>query len=107
MRAPFAPPRLSVPRNVAADAHRRCDQLKDRKSGCEDLRFQGSNILLANEFVIRGRNGILPDQRLRGNERAKVSRNGSHIAVRQFKPRPENASASSCGFSWKRFEIFA
>ena len=37
--------------------------------------------------MIHCRNGVLPYQLLLGNERAKITRQGAHIAVRQLEPR--------------------
>ena len=60
MRAPFAPPRLSVPRN--ARRRRPCsrDQLRDRQSGFEDLGLQSSNVSLPDQFMIDWGNRVLP-----------------------------------------------
>src|SRR6266851_1566886 len=65
MRAPFAPPRLSEPRNVAADAQA---VVTSWEIDSPDAR-------------------ILPQQGLRGNERAKVPRKRSHVTVRELIPR--------------------
>ena len=83
MRAPFAPPRLSLPRNVDADAHAVDDQLGDGQSRGEDLRLQRGNVLLADQLMIHSGNGVLPQQRLlrepadRGSARAGPCRDAS------------------------------
>ena len=86
MRAPFAPPRLSVPRNDAADDHAVATSWEmdnpDLKSA-----LQSSNVPLADQFMIDCGNRVLPYLGLLGNERAEVSRARSHVAMRQLVPR--------------------
>src|ERR1700722_14404984 len=75
----------------AAERRRRCpgscDQLRDRQSGGEDLCLQSSNVLLLDQFMIPCGNRILPHQSLLRNERAQVTHDRTHVAVRQLEPR--------------------
>ena len=87
MRAPFAPPRLSEPRNVDADAQAVVTSCGDRQSGCEHLGLQCSSVLLVDQFMIDRGNRVLPELRLLGNQRAEIARERSHVAVRQLEPR--------------------
>ncbi len=86
IRAPLAPPRLSVPRKLAADAHAVDDQLGDGQPGVEDLALEGGDVRLADQVVVDGRDRVLPELRLR-NPRAEVARDGPHVAVQQLVPR--------------------
>src|SRR5436309_12064728 len=83
---PVSPAALVTAAECCSRRPGRRDQLGDGKSGCEDLGLQSSNILLPDQFMIHGGNGVLPQQRLRRNERAKIPRNGSQVAVRQLEP---------------------
>ena len=87
MRAPFAPPRLSEPRNVDADAQAVDDQLGNGQAGREDFRLQRSNVLLADQRMIHRGDRVLPWQLFLGNERAEIARDRAHVAVRQLEPR--------------------
>ena len=86
MRAPLAPPRLSLPRKVEADAQAVVDQLRDGEFGCQDFGLQSGDILRPDQLVIDRGNRILPDQRLLGNQRPEIARDGAHVAVRQLEP---------------------
>ena len=86
MRPPFAPPRLSEPRNVDADSQAVATQLGDRESGGEDFALQRSNVRLANQLMIHCRKRILPELRFRRNERTQVAGERAHVTVRQFIP---------------------
>ena len=52
MRAPFAPPRLSLPRNVEADAHAVRDELRDRQPGAEDLALERGDVRGADSSCV-------------------------------------------------------
>ena len=58
MRAPFAPPRLSEPRNVDADAQA-TDECRTPTAGREDSTLQSRNVLLPDQWVIHRRNSGL------------------------------------------------
>jgi hypothetical protein len=60
MRAPFAPPRLSLPRKVDADAHAVLTR-EEIDNPKPDSGFQGGDVLCVNENVINLRNRM-PDQ---------------------------------------------
>ena len=87
MRAPLAPPRLSLPRKRRSRRPGRRDQLRDGQPGCKNLGLEGRNLRLADQLVIHRRDRILPDQLLLRNQRTKVPRNGPHVAMRQLVPR--------------------
>jgi hypothetical protein len=55
MRAPLAPPRLSVPRNVDADAHAVETSSETDNPDAEDLALESCNVLLVDQFMIDGR----------------------------------------------------
>ena len=87
MRAPFAPPRLSEPRNVAAEA-----QAVETSSGMESpdariLPLRVSDVLCVDQLVIDCGDGVLPDQFLRRNLRTEITRARAHVAVGQLEPR--------------------
>ena len=86
MRAPLAPPRLSEPRNVEADAQAVETSCGHRQAGREDLRLQRGDVLLADQRMIDRRDRVLPDQRLLRHERAEVARDRAHVAVRELEP---------------------
>src|SRR5579872_2977511 len=54
----------------------------------EDLRLKRGNVLLPDQFVIQRGDGVLPRQLLRRNERAEITHDRAHVAVRQLEPRP-------------------
>ncbi len=88
MRAPFAPPRLSLPRNVAADAQAVVTSWAIDRPGCEDRGLERRDVVLADQLMIDGGNRVLPHQRLFGDERAEIPHDRAHVAVRQLEPRP-------------------
>ena len=49
--------------------------------------LESGNVLFPDQVVIHGGERVLPQLRLGGNQRAKVAREGSHVAVRQLEPR--------------------
>ncbi len=65
---------------------RRGDQLGDGQSRSEDLLLERGDVLVPDQVVIHGRNGVLPQLRLR-NPRAEIAGDGSHVAVKQLVPR--------------------
>ena len=60
----------------AAEAGRRCPcgrhELRDGEARCEDLAFEGSDVLLPDQFMVDGRDRVLPQLRLR-NPRTQVA----------------------------------
>ena len=49
------------------------DELRDRQAGSQDLGLQRGDVLVVDEFMIDGGDGILPDQFFPGNERTEVA----------------------------------
>ena len=88
MRAPLAPPRLSEPRKVDADAQAVETNCGNGEPESEDLRLEGRDVRGSDQRVVDGGNRILPDQRLLGNERAEIARDRPHVAVGELEPRP-------------------
>ena len=83
MRAPFAPPRLSEPRNVEADAQAvdtSCETVRPEASTCV---LQRSDVLRVDQRVIDRGDRVLPEQfflrhfRARGSVRAAPCRGAS------------------------------
>ena len=64
MRAPLAPPRLSLPRNVEADAHAVETSCETDSPDARIRRLELGDILVADELVVHGRDRVLPDQLL-------------------------------------------
>ena len=87
MRAPLAPPRLSEPRKVDADAHAVETSCEIVRPGRKDLGLQSSGVLLGDQWMIHRGNRILPQQLLLRNKRAEIARDRAHVAVRQLEPR--------------------
>ena len=85
MRAPLAPPRLSVLRKLAADAHAVLTNCGDRQTGLEHLGLQGRDVLVVDQRMVHRRDRVLPQLRL-GNPRTEVARDRSHVAVQQLVP---------------------
>ena len=86
MRPPFAPPRLSDPRKVDADAHAVETSWEIDSPDSRILAFRAA-ISCCPIAQIRCGNRVLPQQDLLRNERAQVSQEGPHVAVRQLVPR--------------------
>ena len=88
MRAPFAPPRLSEPRKVAAEAQAVPTRSESGKPRGEDLGLEIRDVLRVDQLVIDSGDGILPDQLFRRNLRAEIARARTHVAVGELEPRP-------------------
>ena len=88
MRAPFAPPRLSEPRNVDADAQAVETSCETDSPEARILVFRAAMSLLIDQLVIDRGNRVLPDELFRRNLRAEIARARAHVAVRQLEPRP-------------------
>jgi hypothetical protein len=94
MRAPLAPPRLSPPRKVEADAQAVVTSWEMESPEARILALRAAISCSSDEFMIDGGNGVLPDQWLLGNERAEVARDGAHVAVGELEPGRAKASAN-------------
>ncbi len=84
-RAPFAPPRLSVPRNDAADAHAVATSRGIDRPEARIFSFSAAIVGRADQLVIDGGDGVLPQLRLR-DPRAEVARDRAHVAVQELVP---------------------
>ena len=85
MRAPLAPPRLSEPRKVAAEAQAVVAS-SGRQARGQDLGLEVCDVLVVDQVVVDLRKRVLPDQRFFRDFRAEIARPGSHVAVRQLVP---------------------
>jgi hypothetical protein len=56
--------------------------------GREDLGLQSGNVLRADQFMIDCGDGVLPRQFLLRNERAEITHDRAHVAVRELVPGP-------------------
>ena len=88
MRAPLAPPRLSLPRNDEAAAQAVGHELRHRQARGEDLTLERGDVRGVDELVRHRGDGVLPQQRLGRDLRAEVARDRAHVAVGQLEPRP-------------------
>ncbi len=86
MRAPFAPPRLSEPRNVDADAQAVETSSETERPDARILRLQCSSIAVIDQRMIHRRDRVLPDQSFLRHEWAKITRDRAHVAVRELEP---------------------
>ena len=86
MRAPLAPPRLSEPRKVDADAQAVETSWDDRQARGQHLALEGGDVLLVDQLVIDRRDGVLPDRLFLGHLRPEVAGARAHVAVRQLEP---------------------
>ena len=64
----------------------RLNPLGEGKTRGEDFGFKCSNFLFADQLVIDGGNGVLPNQFLLGDFGSEVTDAGPHVAVGQFEP---------------------
>ena len=87
MRAPFAPPRLSEPRNVDADAHAVETSCETDSPEARILLFSAATSFVVDQRVIDLGNRVLPDELLGRDLRAEVARARAHVAVRELEPR--------------------
>ncbi len=85
MRAPLAPPRMSEPRNVEADAQAVETNWEMDSPEPRILSFESSDILLVNQLMVNGGYGILPQLGFR-NPGSQATRDGSHVAMNQLVP---------------------
>ena len=85
IRAPLAPPRLSVPRKLAADAHAVETSCEIGQPRVEELRLERRDVGVADQLVVDRGDRVLPQLRLR-DPRAEVARQRAHVAVQQLVP---------------------
>ena len=85
MRAPLAPPRLSVPRKLAADAQAVEASCETVSPDAEERGLERSDVLVADQLVVDRRDRVLPQLRL-GDPGAEVARDRTHVAVQQLVP---------------------
>ncbi len=86
MRAPFAPPRLSEPRKDDAAAQAVETSCEIDRPDARIFCLQCGDVRFADELVVDGGNGVLPDQLLLGNQGAEVADDGAHIAMGELEP---------------------
>ena len=73
MRAPLAPPRRSVPRNVEAEAHAVFTSCGIDRPDVEHLLLQRGDVGVVDQRVVDRRNRVLPDQVFLRHELAEVA----------------------------------
>ena len=88
MRAPLAPPRLSLSRKVDAEAQAVETSWVTDSPGREDRVLERRHVLRVDQLVVHSGDRVLPDQLLVGDLRAEVPRHGPHVAVGELEPRP-------------------
>ena len=86
MRAPLAPPRLSLPRNVDADAQAVETSSETDRPEARICCFSAATSSAPIELVVGRRHRVLPDQRLGRDLRAEVALDRAHVAVGQLEP---------------------
>jgi hypothetical protein len=106
MRAPLAPPRLSLPRKVEADAQAVVTSGRRQARG-EHLGLQRRDVRRVDQRMVDGGHRVLPDQLFPGHQRAEVARDRAHVAVRELEPGAGEGVGELAGFAWKRREIFS
>ncbi|KAI6765567.1 hypothetical protein HG530_006637 [Fusarium avenaceum] len=62
------------------------DELGDVNAGLEDLSLDGRDVTIIDELVVTLRDGVLPDEDLLGDIRAKVALTGTHITMCELEP---------------------
>ncbi len=88
MRAPLAPPRLSLSRKVDADAQAVETSWETDSPEARIVRLRAAMSCLVDQFVVDGGDRVLPDQLLVGDLRTEVPRDRPHVAVGELVPRP-------------------
>jgi hypothetical protein len=102
----LAPPRLSLPRKVEAEAQAVATSSGTVRPGGEDLRLERGDVGLVDQRWSR-RDRVLPDQLLGRHQRAEVAGARAHVAVGQLEPGAGEGVGELVGFSRKRREIFS
>ena len=86
MRAPFAPPRLSEPRNVEADAQAVETSSATVRPEARIFALSAAMSFSPIERMVHGRDRVLPDQHLLRHERAQITLDRPHVAMGQLVP---------------------
>ena len=86
MRAPFAPPRLSEPRKVDADAQAVETSSETDSPEARILLLSAAMSCCVDQLVIDRGDRVLPDELFGRNLRAEVARARAHVAVGQLEP---------------------
>ncbi len=86
IRAPLAPPRLSLPRNVEADAHAVDTSCETVRPEARISRLSPATSSALDQLVVHRRHRVLPDQHLRRDLGAEVADDRAHVAVGQLEP---------------------
>ena len=108
MRAPLAPPRLSPPRKVEADAQAVVTSCEIDRPEARILAFSAAMSCVVDQRVVDRGDRVLPDQLFLRHELAEVARARAHVAVRQLEPGArEGVGELRPGSPWKRREIFS
>ena len=94
MRAPFAPPRLSEPRNVDADAQAAATSWETGSPEARSLALRAAMSCSPDQFVIHRGNRVLPQLGLIRNERAEVRESGPMSRCVSLYHARANASAN-------------
>ena len=105
MRAPFAPPRLSLMRNVEADAHAVATSWPTDNPEVRIRPLSTAMSVDVDELVVDGGDRVLPEQLSRGTNGPRYRGIGPMSMCVSLNQTRANASASWCGFSRKRREI--
>ena len=105
MRAPFAPPRMSVPRNVEADAQavRTSSDTVSPESRIFGLQLR--DVRCINQLVIDSRDRVLPKQLFGRSVSTDVACTRAHVAMRQLEPGLGEGDPELFGIFRNRFEI--
>ena len=88
MRAPFAPPRLSEPRKVDADAQAVDTSCETVRPEASTFAFSEAMSCVVDQRVIDRGNRVLPDEFFGRHFRPEVTRARTHVTVRQLEPGP-------------------
>ena len=86
MRAPLAPPRLSEPRKVEAEAQAVETSCGHGEARRQHLRLQRLDVLRFDQRVIDLRDRVLPDELFGRHLGAEVAGARTHVAVRELEP---------------------
>ena len=62
------------------------DQFRDGQPGRQDRALESGGVLVVDQGMINGGNGVLPDQLFGRHFWAEIARTGSHVAVGQLEP---------------------
>ena len=108
MRAPLAPPRLSEPRKVEAEAQAVDTSCGHRQARGQDLGLERGDVLLVDQLMVDRGNRVLPDELFLRHLGAEVAGARAHVAVGQLEPGArERVGELASGCSRKRREIFS